>query len=141
MRITTIHLQQAAWTTKVGYNAFYDHKLAQINGLANYSGTRANREFWTHDQTDTKKEILRIKAHKKQISSVSHTRGQSGNATGTVDRDGNPRGKSVRTRHNKCQNELYNKRKKAKKAQQVKQNNNNNNMAPAAAATPPKAGP
>ena len=65
--------------------------------------------------------------------------------TGTVDGDGNPRGKTVRTRHNKCQRELYNKCKKAKKAQQAKQtgqnNNNNNNKAPAAAATPPKAGP
>ena len=66
-----IHLQQAAGTTEVGYNAFYDNKLAQINGLANYSGTQANREFWTHDQTDTKKKILRIKADEKQISSVS----------------------------------------------------------------------
>ena len=40
-----IHLQQAAGTTKVGYNAYYDHKLAQIIGLANYSGTQANKEF------------------------------------------------------------------------------------------------
>ena len=38
------HLQQAAGNTKVGYNSFYDHKLAQINGLHNYSGTLANRE-------------------------------------------------------------------------------------------------
>ena len=57
-----IHLQQAAGTTKVGYNAYYDHKLAQINGLANYSGTWANKEFWAHDQTDTEKEILRKKS-------------------------------------------------------------------------------
>ena len=34
-----VHLQQAAGTTKVGYNSFYDHKLAQIIGLHNYSGT------------------------------------------------------------------------------------------------------
>ena len=64
--------------------------------------------------------------------------------TGTVDGDGNPRGKTVRSRHNKRQRELYNKRKKAKKVQQAKQtgqNNNNNNKAPATAATPPKAGP
>ena len=35
-----IHLQQAAGTTKVDYNAYYDHKLALIQGLKNYSGTR-----------------------------------------------------------------------------------------------------
>ena len=44
-----IHLQQAAGTTKVGYNAYYNHKLAQTNGLANYSGTRADKEFLAHD--------------------------------------------------------------------------------------------
>ena len=33
-----IHLQQAAGTTKVGYNAYYDHKLAHQLGLANYQG-------------------------------------------------------------------------------------------------------
>ena len=40
-----IHLQQAAGTTKVGYNSYYDHKLAQQLGLANYSGTRDDKEF------------------------------------------------------------------------------------------------
>ena len=48
-----VHLQQAAGTTKVGYNAYYDHKLASIQGQANYSGTRDDREFWVHDQTNT----------------------------------------------------------------------------------------
>ena len=124
----------------MGYNAYYDHKLAQINGLANYSGTRADKEFWAHDQTDTEKEILRIKAHEKQLSSVSQSKGQSDSATaGSVDGDGNPKSKLVRSRHNKRQRELYNKRKKAKKAQQVQQTANNN-KAPGASATPPKAG-
>ena len=54
-----IHLQQAAGNTEVGYNAYYDHKLSQINGLANYSGTWADKKFWAHDQNDTEKEILR----------------------------------------------------------------------------------
>ena len=60
-----IHLQQAAGATKVGYNVFYDHKLAQIHGLHNYNGTRANREYWSQDTRDAEKEILKIKAHKK----------------------------------------------------------------------------
>ena len=75
-----IHLQQAAGSTKVVYNAYYDHKLSQINGITNYSGTRADKEFWAHDQTDTKKEILKIKAHEKQLSSVSQSKGQSRSA-------------------------------------------------------------
>ena len=129
----------------MGYNPYYDVKLTSIQGLANYSGTRADKEFWAHDPNDTEKEILRIKAHERQISSVSLNKGQSGSTTaGSVDGDGNPKSKLVRSRHNKCQHELYNKHKKAKKAQLAKQtvnnNNNNNNKAPAAAATPPKAG-
>ena len=36
-----VHLQQAARTTKVGYNAYYDHKLAHIWGLTDFSGSRA----------------------------------------------------------------------------------------------------
>ena len=38
-----VHLQQAAGYTKVGYNAFYEHKLAQIHGLHNFSGTKASQ--------------------------------------------------------------------------------------------------
>ena len=58
-----VHLQQAAGTTKVGYNAYYDHKLAQIQSLTNLSGSRVDKEFWVHDQTDTEKDILKTKAH------------------------------------------------------------------------------
>ena len=108
------------------YNVYYDHKLAQINGLANYSRTRANKEFWAHNQNDTKKKILRIKAHKKQLSSVSQNKGQSGSASArSIGGDGNPKIKLARSRH-KRQRELYQKRKKATKAD-----------APGAAAVPP----
>merc|ERR1711989_289557 len=91
-----VHLQQAAGNTRVGYNSLYNHKLAQINGLHNYSGTRADREYWSHDMMDAKKEILRVKAHKKQISSISQSRGPSHNASSSVDRDSNPTGKLVK---------------------------------------------
>ena len=40
-----VHLQQAAGTTKVGYNVFYDYKMSQINGLQDFSGTKADREY------------------------------------------------------------------------------------------------
>ena len=106
-----VHLQQAAGTTKVGYNSFYDHKLAQINGLHNYSGTRADREYWSHDMMDAEKEILRVKAHEKQISTISQSRGPSSNANSSVDQNGNPVGKPVKTKHNKHQCQLYNKRR------------------------------
>ena len=122
----------------MGYNAYYDPKLAKTIGLANYSGTRADKEFWAHNQTDTEKEILRIKAHEKQLSTVSQNKGCQGGAARNIDGDGNPMAKSSRSRHNKCQHEMYNKRKKAKKVQQAKQTAAN--KAPATAATLPKAG-
>ena len=131
-----IHLQQAAGTTKVGYNTYYSHKLAQINGLANYSGTRADKEFLAHDQRETEKEILDLKARTKQLSSVSQSKGKSGSASaGSVGGDGNPLSKSARSRHNKCQRELYQKQKKAKKAKQAKQAKETD--ASGAAAVPP----
>ena len=129
-----------AGTTKVGYNAYYDHKLAQQLGLANYSGTRADKEFWAHDQTDTEKEILKIKAHEKQLSVVSQNRGHQVGAPGNnLDGEGNPTAQSARSRNNNHCRQLYNKRRKAKKAQQVKQNAQNKAPA-AAAATPAKEG-
>ena len=66
--------------------------------MANYSGTRADKEFWAHDQTDTEKEILKIKAHEKQLSVVSHNGGRQGGAAGNnLDGDGNPMAKSAGT--------------------------------------------
>ena len=46
---------------------FYDYKLAQINGHQDFSGTKADREYWTHDTMDAKKDILKVKAHEKLI--------------------------------------------------------------------------
>ena len=47
-----IHLQHSAGTTKLGYNAYYEFKMSSEEGLSNYSGMRANKEFWVHDQID-----------------------------------------------------------------------------------------
>ena len=128
-----IHLWKAAGTTKGDYNAYYDHKLTQTIGLANYSGTQADKEFWAHGQNDTEKEILRIKAHEKQLSLVSLNKGQSGDASaGSAGGDGNPKSKTARSRHNKCQRELYNKQKKVKQTEAA--------TAPGATTVPPKTG-
>ena len=92
-----------------------------------------------YNQRETQKDILSLKAHEKQLSSVLPNKGHPGSPTaGSVDGDGNPKGKLVRSRH-KHQCELYNRQKKAKKVQQTKQTANNN-KAPGTSATPPKAG-
>ena len=130
-----VHLQQAAGTTMVGYNAYYTHKLAQPDGLEKYGCSRADKEFLTHNQRETERAILNLKAREKQLSSVSRRQGKSGCVSaGNVGGDGNPKSKSARSRHNKRQRELYQKCKKAKKAKQVKQAKD---AAPGAAAVPP----
>ena len=70
-----------------------------------------------------------MKAHEKQIYTITHNRG---NANSAVDQDGNPTGKPVRTKHNKCQHQMYNKRRRARKAQTNQNKQNNKNNAPAA---------
>ena len=117
-----VHLQQAAAVTKVGYNVFYDYKLYQINGNQDFSGTKADREYWTHDTMDAEKDILKMKAHEKLLLSGNHNKGPSSNATSTADQNGVPNKLSSKTKHNRCQRHLYNKRPKAKKVQQKAQN-------------------
>ena len=118
-----VHLQQAAAVTKVGYNVFYDYKLAQINGNQDFSGTKADREYWTHDTMDAEKDILKVKAHEKLLLQGNQARGPSGNANSAAGQNGVPNELSSKTKCNRCQHALYNKCKRAKKAQQSVQNN------------------
>ena len=54
-----IYWQQKEGYTEVGYNSYYDFKLASIQGLVKYSGTWADKNFSVHDQQNTGKEILK----------------------------------------------------------------------------------
>ena len=82
---------------------------------------------------DAEKEILRIKAHEKQISSVTQSRGPPRNANSSADQDGYPTELTTRTKRNKRQRQLYNKRRRAKKAQLKAQNNQKQNASQAPA--------
>ena len=103
-----IHLQQAAGTTKIGYNAYYEHKLAQIHGLHNYSGTKADREYWSHDMMDAEKDILKIEAHEKLLGSSGRAPPCSTNSS--ANQDGSPNELSSKTKRNRRQCQMYNKR-------------------------------
>ena len=65
-----IHLQQAAGTSVVGYNAFYTHKIVQPDGLKNYGCSRASREFLAQDWKETERAVQNLKARQKQLSSA-----------------------------------------------------------------------
>ena len=117
-----IHLQQAAGTSVVGYNAFYTHKIVQPDGLKHYGCSRASKEFLAQDRKTTELAVQNLKARQKQLSSAQRCQGKSGVASaGNVGGDGNSKSKASRVRHNRRQRELYQKRKKAKRAQQAAQ--------------------
>ena len=42
-----VHMQQIAGTTRVGYVHMYNHILEDKNAYADFSSSRAHKEFWT----------------------------------------------------------------------------------------------
>ena len=114
-----VHVQQAAGSTKVGYNVFYDYKNYQIHGNQAFSGSKADREFWTHDTLDVEKDILKMQAHQKLLAQGNAARASKGNGSSTAAQNSFL---SVqlpsKTKRNRRQRQLYNKQRKAKAAQQ-----------------------
>ena len=55
-----IHMQQAAGASTVGYIPFYNYKNYQTFGNEKFSGSKADREFWTHDTLDVERDILKM---------------------------------------------------------------------------------
>ena len=113
-----VHMQQAAGTTKGRYNTFYDYKNYQINGNQDFSGTKADREFWTHDTMDVEKDILKMKAHEPLLIKCNAARAPQGSGSSAPAQDSSPFRLSAKTKRNRRQHALYQKRKKAQKGQQ-----------------------
>ena len=82
---------------------------------------------------DAEKKILRIKAHKQLLSWVPLSRVPLRNANSSANQDGPPTELSAKTKCNKRQYQLYNKRRKAKKVQQKAQINQKQNASQAPA--------
>ena len=112
-----IHLQQAAGATKVGYNAFYEHELAQINGVHHFSGSKADREYWSQNTRDAEKDIIKIKAHEKLLIGMPSGKALLYNESGSAAQDGNSLKGLSMSRRNKKQRLAYKKQQKAMKAQ------------------------
>ena len=117
-----VHLQQSAGMSTVGYNAFYTHKNSLNQGLKNYGGhARASEGFLAQDRKDTEAAVQNSKARQKLLSSEWKRQAKlSGVETArSVGKDGNSRSRASRSRHNKKQRDLYQKRKKAKRAAEL----------------------
>ena len=104
-----IHLQQAAGATKVGYNAFYEHELAQINGAHHFSGSKADREYWTQNTRDAEKDIIKIKSHEKLLSGNIAGCAPLSSETSSALQDGISQVSSSRAKRNKRQRLAYKK--------------------------------
>merc|ERR1712240_488361 len=114
-----IHVQEAAGACSVGYAQYYHYKNTQIFGNERFSGSKADREFWTHDTFDAEKDILKMQAHQRLIQ-------QSGGKLPKVLGSDNAAhadsffalSRPSKTKRNRKSRQAYNKRRKAKAAQQ-----------------------
>ena len=115
-----IHVQEAAGACSVGYTQFYHYKNTQIFGNEKFSGSKADREFWTHDTLDAEKDILKMQAHHKL---VQQSAGQLPKVLGGTNAARSDNFLSLsgasKTKRNRKTRQAYNKRRKAKAAQQL----------------------
>ena len=80
-----VQMQQAAGTTRVGYNTFYDHIMEEKNGYADFSGSHSDKKFCTHEHHDMEKEIMRRKSYQKSLATVSTQSSVLGSSSSTRD--------------------------------------------------------
>ena len=114
-----IHVQQAAGASTVGYTNFYNYKNYQTYGNEKFSGSKADREFWTHDTLDVEKDILKMQAHQKLLFQSSSGRAPKGKGSSPAAQNSFLLLQmSSKTKRNRKQRHAYNKRRKAKAAQQ-----------------------
>ena len=115
-----IHVQEAAGACSVGYAQYYHYKNTQIFGNERFSGSKADREFWTHDTLDAEKDILKMQAHHKLVQQAG---GQLPKVLGGTNAARSDNFLSLsgasKTKRNRKTRQAYNKRRKAKAAQQL----------------------
>ena len=114
-----IHVQEAAGACSVGYTQYYHYKNIQVFGNEMFSGSKADKEFWTHDTFDTEKDILKMQAHHKLVANSGGRLPKVLTGTNTARKDNYLMMPAPsKTARNRKQRHAYNKRRKAKAAQQ-----------------------
>jgi len=117
-----IHVQQAAGASSVEYVSFYTYKNNQIFGNDKFSGSKADRKYWTHDTLDVEKDILKMQAHQRLLQQAALTgRAPKGNGSGTGAHNNQLLSLQIspKTKRNRKNRFAYNQRRKAKAAQQL----------------------
>merc|ERR1712112_590240 len=137
-----IHVQEAAGACTVGYTQYYQYKNTQVFGNEKFSGSKADKEFWTHDTFDTEKDILKMQAHHKLVQQASGQLPEVFTGPNTARKDNYlMMPGSSKTARKRRQRQAYNKRRKAKAAQQPGAAKPANTPAPATATTVKKNNP
>merc|ERR1712121_307730 len=131
-----IHVQEAAAAYSVGDTQYYHYKITQVFGNERFSGSKAHREFWTHDTIDTEKDILKMQAHHRLVAQSGGRLPRVLSGTNTARKDNYLMMPSAaKTARNRRQRHAYNKRREAKEAQQPGAAKPANTLAPATATT------
>ena len=93
----------------------------QIFGNEKFSGSKADREYWTHDTLDVEKDILKMQAHQRLLQQSAVGRAPKGNGFGTAAQNNQLLSLQIssKTKRNRKNRFAYNKRRKAKAAQQL----------------------
>ena len=105
-----VHIQQMAGTSKAGYVNTYQYIQRKKDGNASFSGSRTDREYWASERLDIEKEILKEKAHEKQLAGISSaaskksTSRSSNSGPSTSESSGQP--KTGKQKHNSRQRKL-----------------------------------
>ena len=137
-----IHVQEAAGACTVGYTQYYQYKNTQVFGNEKFSGSKADKEFWTHDTFDTEKDILKMQAHHKLVQQANGQLPKVLGGSNAARKDNYSLSPSAaKTARNRRQRIAYNKRKKAKAAQQPGAAKPANTPAPASATAVKKNNP
>merc|ERR1712240_88248 len=137
-----IHVQEAAGACTVGYTQYYQYKNTQVFGNEKFSGSKADKEFWTHDTFDTEKDILKMQAHHKLVANSGGRLPKVLGGSNAARKDNSSLSPSAaKTARNRRQRIAYQKRKKAKAAQQPGAAKPANTPAPASATAVKKNNP
>merc|ERR1712112_230834 len=137
-----INVQEAAGACTVGYTQYYQYKNTQVFGNEKFSGSKADKEFWTHDNFDTEKDILKMQAHHKLVQQASGQLPKVFGGSNSARKDNYLMSRSLaKTARNRSQRIAYNKRRKAKAAQQPGAAKPANTPAPASATAVKKNNP
>ena len=60
-----VYIQQCAGRSKVGYEVFYEYKIAHMEDSPNFSSQAAAKDFWAQDKLDSEQRMAQMKSQEE----------------------------------------------------------------------------